>query len=202
MVSVPGRQIHSILQSFFTASISQFAYHIALAILPRRVFYAIFCILRWPHTESAMMFGGEDNTLHASLLANASPLATVEVGRVEKLRVFVAKAPLLISVCIQRVMDKGIHLHVLPPQLVLSGYRTTGCVVLYLGMCQYGHHGHQYGDNKLVIIDHRSVLFVSTVSVCTKIPNADITSSFLCSLAHDALFDALEDNEKHGDDEE
>ena len=105
-----------------------------------------------------MMLGGEDNTLHASLFTDTRPLATVEVGRIEKLGVFVAKAPLLISVCIQRVMDKGIQLHFLPPQLVFSWDRSTGCHILCLAMYQYRPHKHQNINNESVINGHKSVL--------------------------------------------
>ena len=62
-----------------------------------------------------MMLGGEDDTLHACLFADTCPLATVKVAWVEQLRVFIAEAPFLIGIGVQRVVDKGIHLHILPP---------------------------------------------------------------------------------------
>ena len=77
-----------------------------------------------------MVLGGEDDALHACLFADTRPLATIKVARVEQLRVFIAEAPFLISIGVQRVVDECIHLHLLPSQLVLGWHRVTRCVGL------------------------------------------------------------------------
>ena len=71
------------------------------------------------------MLSGKDDAAHTCLLANPRPLAAVEIGGIEQLQILVAKAPFLIGIGVQGVMDKGVHLHILPSQLVLVGYRTT-----------------------------------------------------------------------------
>ena len=118
MVAVPGREIDCKLQSFLAASLGQFLHHIALTVLPRRVLHRILCISRWPHAETAMVLGGEDNALHSCLFANPRPLPAVETRRIEQLRVLVSVTPFLICVSVQRVMYECIHLHLLPSVLV------------------------------------------------------------------------------------
>ena len=124
MVPVPWREIDGELQAFLTTGLSQFAHYIALAILPRRLLHRIFCIGRGPHTEAAMVLGSEDDASHASLLTHSRPLPTVEIRGIKQLRIFITETPFLISICVQRIMDKRIHLHILPPQLILGGYRS------------------------------------------------------------------------------
>ena len=71
------------------------------------------------------MLGGEDDTLHTCLLAYPSPLPTIEVAWIEQFRVFISKAPFLIGVRVHRIVDKRIHLHLLPTQLILRRHRTA-----------------------------------------------------------------------------
>ena len=123
VIAIPGRQVDGKLQTLFAAGIGQLAHHVTLALLPRRVLHRVVCVGAGPHTEAAMVLGREDDAPHASLLTYARPLPTVEVAGVEQLRVFVAEAPLLVGIRVQRVVDKGIHLHLLPPQLVFIGHR-------------------------------------------------------------------------------
>ena len=79
MVSVPWRQINGKFQSLLTAGLSQLTYHIAPTLLPRRVLHRILRIFRGPHAEAAVVLGGKDDALHACLLADTCPLATVQV---------------------------------------------------------------------------------------------------------------------------
>ena len=83
MVTVPGRQIDGELQTFLTAGVGQLTYHIAHAVFPRSVLNRVICICRRPHAETAVMLGGEDDALHARLLAHTRPLAAVEAGGIE-----------------------------------------------------------------------------------------------------------------------
>ena len=126
MVSVPRREIETELQSLFAAGFCQFTHHVAIAVFPRCVLHRIVGIGRRPHAEAAMMLCREDDALHARLFADAHPLAAVEVRGIEKLQVLIAKAPLLVGVGVERIMDEGVHLHVLPPQLVVRWQRAIG----------------------------------------------------------------------------
>ena len=73
-----------------------------------------------------MVLGGEDDALHTRLLADARPLPTVEAGGIKQLWVFIAETPFLIGLGVARVVYTRIHLHILPPQLVLTGHGTLG----------------------------------------------------------------------------
>lgn len=91
-----------------------------------------------------MMLSREDDSSHTRLLTDACPLPTVELGRIENLRIFVSEAPLLVSIGVQRVVDEGVHLHFLPAQLVFRWrwQRTR------LNLCQHilaadEQHGYQ-----------------------------------------------------------
>ena len=75
--------------------------------------------------------------LHARLFADTRPLTTIQMAGIEQLRVFFAKSPFLVGIGVQRVMDERIHLHLLPPQLVLGGHWSTG---LHL---RFQHDGDQ-----------------------------------------------------------
>ena len=79
-----------------------------------------------------MVLGREDDALHTCLFADTSPLAAVEVRGIEELQFLVAKTPLLVGVGIERIMDEGIHLHVIPFQLLVRGQRV-----------QLGHRRHR-----------------------------------------------------------
>ena len=83
MVPVPRREIDGIFQSLLLAGLSQFAHHVALTVLPRRVLHGILCIFRGPHAEAAMMLSSEDDALHACLFADTCPLTTIKVAGVE-----------------------------------------------------------------------------------------------------------------------
>ena len=123
MIAIPRREVDGKRQSFFATGISQLAHHIALAVLPRRVLHGIVRISRGPHAKPAMMLGGEDDATHTCLFTDTRPLPTVKILRVKQLGIFIAEAPLLICIGVQRVMDECVHLHVLPAQLVLAGHR-------------------------------------------------------------------------------
>ena len=114
VITVPRREIHGELEPFLAACIGQFTDHIALPVLPRRVFHAVIRIGRRPHAEPAVVLGREDDAFHARLLAHARPLAAVQVGRVEQGGILVAEAPLLVRVRVQGIVDEGVHVHVLP----------------------------------------------------------------------------------------
>ena len=118
MVPVPGRQINGKFQPFLAACLGEFANDIALAALPGGVLDGVFGISRRPHTETAVMLGCENDSLHTSLLAHARPLPTIKVLGIEQGWILVAITPFLVSVGVHRVMDERIHLHILPPELV------------------------------------------------------------------------------------
>ena len=119
MVTVPGRQVDGELQPLLSASIGQLPHHIAPTLFPRRVLHGVLGICAGPHAKTAVVLGGKDDAPHARLLTDAHPLPTVQIAGIKQLRVFIAEAPLLVGVSVQRVMDKSVHLHLLPPQLVL-----------------------------------------------------------------------------------
>ena len=79
-----------------------------------------------------MVLGGEDDTLHTRLFADACPLSAVEAGGIKQLRVLIAETSLLIGIRVQRIMDKRVHLHILPAQLVLAGQWSEGAWFCYL----------------------------------------------------------------------
>ena len=144
MVTIPRRKVDSKLETFLATSLSEFAHHITLTILPRRVLDGILCIGRGPHAETAMVLSRKDDASHASLFADSRPLTTIEIGGIEQLRILIAKAPLLIGIGVERVMDESIHLHILPTQLVGIGKRTTGRNLCLDFECQ-GRKQHQQG---------------------------------------------------------
>ena len=125
MVSVPWREVDGKGEALLATGLCQLAHHVALALFPGGVLHRVVGIRGRPHAEAAVVLGGEDDATHACLFADTSPLATVEVGGIEQLRVFIAEAPFLIGIRVQRVMDEGIHLHILPSQLVCRGHRPT-----------------------------------------------------------------------------
>ena len=132
MISVPRRELDGKLQPLLAAGISQLSHHITLALFPRTVLDRIVRICRRPHTEAAMVFGGEDDTPHTGLFAHPRPLPAVEAGGIKQLRVLIAETPLLIGIRVQRIVDKRVHLHILPAQLVLAGHRTERFWFCYL----------------------------------------------------------------------
>ena len=67
------------------------------------------------------MLSRKNDALHASLFADTCPLTAVKVGGIEQLRVLVAETPLLIGVRVQGIVDEGVHLHILPFQLLPGG---------------------------------------------------------------------------------
>ena len=125
VIPVPRRKIDSELQPLLTTGISQLANHVALAVLPWGVLYTVLCVFRRPHAEPAVVLGGKDDATHASLFAYPCPLAAVQIAGVEQLQVFVAESPFLVGVGVHGVVYKGIHLHILPPQLILCGHRAA-----------------------------------------------------------------------------
>jgi hypothetical protein len=91
-----------------------------------------------------MVFGCEDDALHACLLADMCPLAAVKVRRVEQFQVLVAKAPFLVGIGVHGVVDECVHLHVLPTKLILVGYWSTRRRSLGIYLCS----NNQGGDEK------------------------------------------------------
>ena len=102
-----------------------------------------------------MVLGGEDDTFHASLFADSRPLPAVEVRGVKQLRVFIAETPLLIGVRVQRVVDKRVHLHILPAQLVLIRQRSEW-LLLRLGC--HAHTGAEHHHNNRYSLHFRYIL--------------------------------------------
>ena len=64
-----------------------------------------------------MMFGGQNQSLHARFPRGAHDLFGVEVGRIEERRVFIAIAPLFVGEGIDGEMDEAVELEFVPTQL-------------------------------------------------------------------------------------
>ena len=143
MVSIPRREIDSELQTLLMTGISQFANHIAFALLPRCVPDRVLCKFRGPHTETTVVLGRKDNALHARLLADSCPLSAIQIRRIKQFQRLIAETPFLVGVCVQRIVYEGIHLHILPPQLVLRRHRATWCRFCFLAV-RMNHQRDQY----------------------------------------------------------
>ena len=130
MISIPRRKVNCKLQPLLTAGVCQLLHHVSPALLPWCVLHRILGIFRGPHTEATMMLSCEDNTFHASLFAHPCPLTAVKVRGIKQFQVLITISPLLIRIGIKRIVNKSIHLHLLPPQLVLRRQRRTQCLCM------------------------------------------------------------------------
>ena len=155
--------------------VCQLVHHVALAVVPRGVLDGIVSIGRGPHAEAAVVLGGEDDPSHARLLAHTRPLTAVEGLRVEQAQVFVAETPFLVGIGVHRVVDKCIHLHVLPTELVGTGNGPAGGGRCHLGFCRQGHNHHE-DDGRQFEAAHKSKMVVF-VRRCT-------FRGFLSMIAH------------------
>jgi hypothetical protein len=79
-----------------------------------------------PETETIVVFGGEDDTTHASLLSHVDPLAAIEGFGSKDLPSFLSGTPFDPSECVRTKMTEHIDFHTLPNELFWRGYRTKG----------------------------------------------------------------------------
>ena len=149
LVPVPGREVYAKLQSVFLACRGQFAHHVALSVLVRRVAYAVVGVVGGPQAEAVVMLGRDDDTFQSRLDKGLRPLLAIEPGGVEGFQFGVAVPPFAVVEGVQAKMDEGVCLHLLPPHLMLGGdgHHRCGCLVVVLGM--YCHTaGQRYGQNE------------------------------------------------------
>ncbi len=75
----------------------------------------------WPEAETIVVFGGEDQPLHACLGGHTGDLSGIERCRREELRRLVAIAPLFVGEGVHREVDEAGDFHRLPAELPLAG---------------------------------------------------------------------------------
>ena len=123
LMAVPRRQIHTHLQSLFTAGLCQFAQHIPLAVAKRAVAHAVVGIHRGPEAETIVMLGGDDDATQTGSLAGPCPLPGIESGGGEEAWRSVAISPFTVFKRVQPEVDEGIGLQLLPCHLTGRGQR-------------------------------------------------------------------------------
>jgi hypothetical protein len=84
VMAIPGREVDAEADAVPLAGVADFADDVAFAAFPGAVLDRVFGELGRPEAESVVMFGGEDEALHAGLLGDTDDLVGVEVGGVEQ----------------------------------------------------------------------------------------------------------------------
>ena len=114
LVAVPGREIDAELEARLAAGVGHLLDHVALAAAPRAVLHAVLGVLARPEAEAVVVLAGEDEQLHAGLLAGRGPLVGVEGRGIEELRVFLALAPLAVGEGVHAEVGEAGELQLLP----------------------------------------------------------------------------------------
>src|SRR5581483_7324701 len=96
--------------------------HVAFAVFPMRLRDCVRAVSAWPQTEAVVVFGSNDHAFHSCLFERRRPLAAIECGRTENVRVFFAFAPLFVSKRVWAEMNERVILHAMPSQLALRGH--------------------------------------------------------------------------------
>ena len=117
-IAVPRRQINTEPDAILSARAGHLLHHIALPLLPRRSRYTMEGRLCGPQTKTVMMLAGQHHPFEPGVRQRPDKIIRIEIGRMKQLRLFVSIAPLFSSKGINRKMDKGIHLHVMPFKLL------------------------------------------------------------------------------------
>ena len=75
-----------------------------------------------------MVFGGQDQSLHAAFFGRLRNLIGIEVGRARSTcGIFIAVAPFLVGERVDREVKEAVELHLVPAQLTLRGRRSVRC---------------------------------------------------------------------------
>lgn len=102
-------------------------YYIARPGLPWTVLYRMCRELRRPKAEAIVVLACQNNSAEASLLEGPDPLTRIEGRWVEQGSGLVAITPFLIGKCVYAEVNKRIHLHFVPSQLLRRGQWEQGC---------------------------------------------------------------------------
>ena len=132
MVAVPRRQIQAQFKAVLVTGIADFLQEVDLSLcilrtVIGRICNVVFCQIARPHGETVMMFGHDNNALHAGIAESTHPLVHILTGGIEHFRVSIAIPPLTVAESIEAIMHKGIGLHLLPTNLIVLGKRGYGC---------------------------------------------------------------------------
>ena len=79
-----------------------------------------------PQAEAVVVFGGDDDALHAGFFGYACPLAAVQLGGVECGGAFGAVAPFQIGEGVDVEVDEGIVVELMPGLLPFGGSGAEG----------------------------------------------------------------------------
>src|SRR5258707_3527665 len=99
---------------------------VPFSIFPRAVLYGMLGVMTGPQTNPVVMFGRENQALHAGIFGRRGDLVGVEVGWIEDRFAFVAVAPFFICEGIHREVNEPIEFHLMPPELAWRGNRAEG----------------------------------------------------------------------------
>src|SRR6185436_19561894 len=81
-VAVPRREVDAEAKSAPAAGVRELLHHVAAPRAPGAVLHGVLGELRRPQPEAVVMFGGQDQALHAAFLRGAHDLIGVEVAGV------------------------------------------------------------------------------------------------------------------------
>ena len=80
IVAVPRRNVDAEPEARFAAGVGEFAQHVALAVAPSAAGDGVVAGRIGPEAEAVVVFGRDDDPLHAGVARDRGPLAAVEVG--------------------------------------------------------------------------------------------------------------------------
>ena len=118
LMTIPGRQINSKLQSIFLASFRQFAHDVSFTIFIRTVCHTVVGAGKRPKAKSIVMLGRKNDTFHSCCHQSLGPLFAIQTRRIEHLRRCVTISPFTVVERIQTKVDKSIGFHLLPFHLL------------------------------------------------------------------------------------
>ena len=125
-VAVPGRAVEPEAETVLLGGVGILAHEIAFAAAPGRPRDIVFGGPGGPEAETVVMFGHQDDAVHAAALERRHDLSGVESGRIEKRGLFAAVAPLAVGVGVQAVVDQRENLRLVPAQLALGRHGAVG----------------------------------------------------------------------------
>ena len=117
LVPVPWRKVNAECQAALPAGLGHLPDNVALPSPPRGILDRMLGEQARPEAESVMVFGRDDEALDPRGLDRLDPLAGIEIGRVEKPRVFRPLAPLAVGERVHAEMNKRLELERLPAEL-------------------------------------------------------------------------------------
>ena len=83
-------------------------------------------VLRGPQTKAVVVFGGEDQTVHAATTGTVDDLGGIEIAGVENCRGFVAQSPFAVAKGVDGEVQKTIKLVSVPGLLAGRWYGAKG----------------------------------------------------------------------------